>query len=209
MLGACCSIAGVQAQDTDVPPQQSPPHTEDAGWNFSALGYGNLPRQGDNYVTGIFGADHGQLHLEGRTNYEAVHAQSAFIGWTFSGGETVKLKATPIVGVLVGSAHGGIAGLEASVAIRKFDFYVEVEYVRDWSGRESNYVYAWSEFAYRPWDWLRLGSVVQRTRVYGGDREIQRGGFFQLTFGKFTAGTYWFNPGSQQQIAIVSFGISF
>ncbi|MGO4763327.1 hypothetical protein AB4120_12345 [Cupriavidus sp. 2KB_3] len=207
LAGAIIAASAAQAQPA-LPPQDLPPPAS-AEWALSAFGYWNVPRGGDNYASGIFTADRSQLHLEARTGYEARHAHSAFVGWTFSVGEAIKLDATPIIGVVVGDVSGGIAGLEARVTAGRFDGYVEFEYVNDWRGRESSYAYAWSELAYRPFEWLRLGLVAQRTRAYGGDRDLQRGGFFQLSFGKLTAGAYLFNPGSRDQVAIMSVGIGF
>jgi len=56
---------------------------------------------------------------------------------------------------------------------------------------------------------LRLGIVTQRTRTYGFERELQRGGFAQLTFGNVTGSVFWFNPGSHEQVVIGALGISF
>jgi hypothetical protein len=183
-------------------------HAEDK-WEFNATGYWNDSRPGESYASGIFLADRGALHLEARANYEAIHAQSAFVGWTFSAGDAVKLEATPIVGGVTGATRGPIAGLEATVSAGRFDYYVEAEYVRDRSDHETSYTYAWSELGFRPAEWLRLGAVAQRTRIYGGERELQRGPFVQLTQGKLTLSAYWFNPGSSEQVAIVALGVGF
>ncbi|KWR88084.1 hypothetical protein [Cupriavidus sp. IDO] len=209
LLVAATFAAGVaRAQEPPQPVPDATTQPAGAPWSFSATGYWNMPRESGDYLTGIFIAEKKQLHLEARANYEAKHSQSAFIGWTFSGGETVQYKVTPIVGFVGGSTHGAIGGLEASVAVSKFDYYIEAEYL-DAHGDEPGYLYAWSELGYRPIEWLRLGVVAQRTRVYGGDREFQRGGFLQVTVRKFTAGFYWFNPGSTEQVAILSLGVSF
>jgi hypothetical protein len=178
-------------------------------WEFAATGYANAPHGADSYASGIFAADRGALHLEARANYEAIHAQSAFAGWTFSGGEAIKFELTTIAGGVTGTTRGAIAGVEASAASGRFDYYVEGEHVRDSSAREASYNYAWSELGFRPVEWLRAGLVGQRTRAYGGAREFQRGPFVQLSRGKFTLGAYWFNPGSSEQIGIVSLGVKF
>jgi len=182
-----------------------------AAFTGAVTGYWNAPRGGDDYGSAILLADHGSLHLEARFNYEAVHAQSAFVGWTFSGGSEgeVQYKLTPIIGGVTGATRGPIAGFEASVASGHFDFYIEAEYVRDRNDHASSYTYAWSELGYRAAPWLRLGLVAQRTRVYGGDRDLQRGGLAQVTHGPFTLGAYWFNPGSSDQVVIVSLGATF
>ena len=202
------AAAGVRAQEPPPPAPDAAAQPASAPWTFSATGYWNMPRESGDYLSGIFIAEKSQLHLEARANYEAKHSQSAFLGWSFSGGETVQFKATPILGFVWGSTHGVIGGLEASVAYKKLDYYIEAEYL-DPSGAEPGYLYAWSELGYRPIEWLRLGLVAQRTRIYGGDRDLQRGGFFQVTVRKVTAGFYWFNPGSHEQIAILSLGVSF
>lgn len=183
---------------------------EDAArpWNFAATGYWNQVRGEDDYGTAILSGDHAALHLEARFNYEARHAQSAFVGWTFSGGEDVTWQARPIAGGVAGDARGPILGFEGSVAAGKFDAYVEFEHVRDREG--GTYNYAWSEAAFKPVEWLRLGVVAQRTRTYGEDhRELQRGGLVQVTWKSLTVGAYWFNPGSDEQVVMVSAGATF
>ena len=77
-------------------------------------------------------------------------------------------------------------------------------------GRFSNgYTYAWTELGFRPVEWLRFGVAGQRTRIYGGERDIQRGPFVQATWRRITIGGYWFNPGSNEQVFIGSIGVAF
>jgi hypothetical protein len=186
-------------------------HAEEEGWKGDATLQWTMPRAGDEFATGIVAADHGALHLEARANYEAIHAQSAFVGGTFALGDTVKLEATPMAGFVGGSLRGPIAGLEATVSTGPFDWYVEAEHVWDKSDREASYTYAWSQLGYRPGaqHWAHFGLVTQRTRIYGGDREVQHGPFLEVTYGKVTVGGYWFNPGSSQQVVIASVAVSF
>jgi hypothetical protein len=151
----------------------------------------------------------GPLRFEARYNYEAKSATSAFAGWKFAGGDAVTYEVTPIAGVLFGSAHAAIIGVEASVAYRSFDAYVEAEYVDDWNDRADRYVYAWSELGWRPLEWLRLGLVGQRTRVVHNERDLQRGAFVQLVAGGVTLGLFVFNPDAASRYAIVSVAASF
>ena len=184
---------------------------EKPDWELVATGYWNAPHEGDSYATGIFVGDRGALHLEGRVNYEAVDARSLFVGWTFSLGkeEGLNLEITPIVGGVTGAVRGPIGGFEATLAKGAFDFYVEAEYVREGGSKVDSYTYAWSELGYRPTETLRIGLVGQRTRAYGGEREFQRGPFAQLRYRAVTAGLYWFNPGSTQQVVVGSIAIAF
>jgi len=178
-------------------------------WDFALTAYPTQVRHGNDYTSGIAAADRGPLHLEARVNYEGVGARSAFVGWTFSGGEDVTWEVTPIVGGAWGSTRAFVPGFEASVASGRFDFYVEAEYVRDHGDLNSSYTYAWSELGFKAAEWLRAGLVAQRTRAYGGDRDIQRGPFAQLTWRKFTLGGFWFNPGASDQVFVLALGAAF
>jgi hypothetical protein len=114
-----------------------------------------------------------------------------------------------MAGAVFGRFNGVAPGLEASLAWRRLDFYVEAEYVFDLSTREGSFFYAWSELGYTPWGWLRFGLVTQRTRLYRSEREVQRGPFVQLHLGMAVLGLYVFNPGGDETVGIVSLGASF
>jgi hypothetical protein len=115
---------------------------------------------------------------------------------------------TPMLGGAWGATRAFVPGLEASLGWRRLDFYIEAEYVRDRDGRSDSYLYAWSELGLTPLEWLRVGLAAQRTRAYGGDRDIQRGPFAQVTWGLLTVGGYWFNPGSSEQVFVGMLGLS-
>ena len=178
-------------------------------WEFAITAYPTVVRGGENYTSAIAIANRGPLHLEARNNYESIGARSAFVGWTFSGGDTVTWELTPLLGGAWGSTQAFVPGLEASVAWGPVDFYVEAEYVLDSRERSDSYTYAWSELGLRPVEWLRVGIAGQRTRAYGNDLAIQRGPFAQVTWGPVTIGGYWFNPGSNEQVFVGMIGATF
>jgi hypothetical protein len=182
---------------------------EKPAWEFALTVYPTDVRGGENYTSVIAAADRGPLHLEARYDYEAIGARSAFVGWTFSGGETLAWELTPLLGGAWGTTQAFVPGLEASVSWKRLDFYIEGEYVRDSNARDDSYLYAWSELGFKALEWLRIGAAAQRTTVYGGDRDIQRGPFAQLTWDRVTLGGYWFNPGSEDQIFVASIGATF
>ena len=210
-LGLVTSLAWADDEGQAAGRRVARPEKPD--WEFAATGYWNEIRAGDSYGNAIVVANRGALHLEGRVNYEAKDSRSLFAGWTFSLGkeEGLNLEITPIIGGAWGEVQGPIVGVEATLARGRFDFYVEAEYVRGTGSKADSYTYAWSELGFRPTQaqWLRLGAVGQRTRAYGGTREYQGGGFFQLTQGKVTASLFWFNPGSDSQVVVGSIGVSF
>jgi hypothetical protein len=178
-------------------------------WEFALTAYPTVVRGGENYTSAIAAADRGPLHLEARINYESIGARSAFVGWSLAGGETLTWKLTPLLGGAWGATQAFVPGLEASVAWGRLDGYVEAEYVRDSRERTDSYFYAWTELGFRPIEWLRAGLAGQRTRAYGGERDIQRGPFVQATWRRVTIGAYWFNPGSADQVFVGSVGVAF
>jgi len=181
---------------------------EAPAWQFGLTAYPTHVRNGDDYTAWIGVADKESLHLEARHNYEAINATSAFAGWTFSGGETISWQVTPLVGGVRGSREAFVPGLEMSLGWRRFDYYLEGEYVHDRRAEGESYTYAWTELGFKPLDWLRFGAAAQRTRIYG-DREFQRGPFVQASWRRAKVGAYWFNPGSSEQVFVGSIGISF
>jgi hypothetical protein len=182
---------------------------DERAWEFGITAYPTIVRGGENYTSAIAVADRGPLHLEARYSYESVGTRSAFVGWTFSGGETIAWELTPLAGGAWGDTRAFVPGFEASVAWKQLDVYVEAEYVRDSGERDDSYFYAWTELGFSPVEWLRLGIAGQRTRAYDNDRDIQRGPFVQLTWRRITIGGYWFNPGSNEQVFVGSIGATF
>ncbi|MCM3879287.1 MAG: hypothetical protein ND807_04175 [Vicinamibacterales bacterium] len=206
-LAAAISTAALAADEGQSGRRAS--HPEKPSWDFGITAYPTIVRNGENYTSAIAVADRGPLHLEARYNYESIGARSAFVGWTFSGGEAVTWELTPLLGGAWGTTQAFVPAFELSVAWRQLDFYVEAEYVRSSNELTDSYTYAWSELGFRPVEWLRVGFSGQRTRAYGGDREFQRGPFAQVTWGHFTIGGFWFNPGSEDQIFVGSINVSF
>ena len=216
MKAALCPFAVVAAVATtsvlaaeDEHGDQRVSGTAKPVWEFTITAYPTVVRGGENYTSAIAVADRGPLHLEARYNYESVGARSAFVGWTFSGGEAITWELAPLLGGAWGTTQAFVPALEASVAWKQFDFYIEAEYVRDANQRTDSYFYAWSELGVRPAEWLRVGIAGQRTRTYGNDRDIQRGPFAQVTWGPVTIGGYWFNPGSSDQVFVGMIGATF
>jgi hypothetical protein len=206
-LGAVMATAAFAGEEAGSGRRASP--AAKPSWEFAATMYPTIVRGSGNYTSAIVVADRGPLHLEARVNYESIGARSAFVGWTFSGGDEIKWELTPLLGTAWGTTKAYVPGLEASVSWKRLDFYVEAEYVRDKNEKSNSYLYTWSELGYRPVEWLRVGLAAQRTRAYGGDRDIQRGPFAQVTWRRITIGGFWFNPGSKDQVFVASIGTTF
>jgi hypothetical protein len=166
-------------------------------------------RDQPDFGIGVASVNRGSLRLETRYNYEAKNSTSVFAGWKFAGGDALTWEVTPLAGALTGATRAWIAGLEASVAYRSVDVYVEAEHVGGLSDGSDPYFYAWSELGWRPAEGLRLGLVGQRTRLVHSDRELQRGIFAQVTIRKATLSAYAFNPDAGSRYVIVALGFAF
>jgi len=206
VVAAVAATTAFAAEEEYAGRRASPPTKP--SWEFAITAYPTVVRDGENYTSVIAAADRGPLHLEARYNYESIGARSAFAGWTFSGGEAITWELTPLLGGAWGTTRAFVPALEVSVAWGKLDFYSEAEYVRS-SERTDRYLYSWNELGFRPAEWLRIGVAGQRTNAYGGERDIQRGPFAQVTWGPVTIGGYWFNPGSNGQVFVGMIGATF
>ena len=129
VVAAVAATSALAAEDEHGGRRAAP--AEKPSWEFAITAYPTDVRGGENYTSAIAIADRGPLHLEARYNYESVGARSAFVGWTFSGGEAITWELTPLLGGAWGSTQAFVPALEATVAWKQLDFYIEAEYVRD------------------------------------------------------------------------------
>jgi hypothetical protein len=182
--------------------------TGSEGWSFSAEAFAYFVPQDSDFLLPIVSADRGSLHLEARYNYEELDTASVWGGWTFGGGKAFEWEITPIAGVVFGELDGVAVGYEGSLKWRSLELYSESEYVFDTSGSEGSFFYNWSELTVSPAEWLRLGLVAQRTRLYESDREVNPGLLVGFSYGSATATAYVLNPDDDPTV-IVSLGLEF
>src|SRR6186997_1775431 len=187
--------------------QETVTDSADKKWNFSAWAeYFVLPGEED-FFNPTFYVRSDKLHFEGRYNYEDRNTASFWGGWRFKFGKGVKFVVVPMIGGIVGNSNGIAPGLEMEIMYKKFDFYSESEHVFDFSSKENNFFYMYSELAFRPIKAIRTGMITQRTRLYETDRELQRGVFGEYYFGRFRVGAFYFNPFADDNFLIASFSV--
>lgn len=178
-------------------------------WAVSVSAAWYNPSDESDFIQPTVKADRNRVHLEGRYAYEDRKSLSFFAGINFEFGQDVKLSVTPMIGGLVGDVDGVVPAAELDFTVWRFEAYGEAEYVFDLQDSDSKYFYMWSELDIRPMDWLRTGLVTQRTRVYRTERDIQRGPLVGVSFSKVDTTFYLFNPGADDQLAVLSIGVSF
>ena len=217
MLLACSAVVagvvvlagGAFAQpNTNLAPVVSPADPTNQ-WSFSASAYTYFVPGGQDYVNPNVTADRGWLHLEARYNYEALETGSAWIGYNFSVGEKLLFEATLMLGGVFGALDGIAPGYNVSLRYWKLNLSSQGEYVFDTADRSGNFFYTWSELSYSPVDWFRAGLVVQRTKAYQSDLDIERGLLVGFTYKRVDFTTYVFNLGWADPTVVLALGFNF
>jgi hypothetical protein len=178
-------------------------------WSFFASAYTYIIPSSANYVQPTFSADRDRLHLEARYNYEAQKTGSTWFGWNFSGGDSLEWELTPIVGAVFGEVEGVAPGYKASIAWRRLALSSESEYVIDSANTSDSFLYNWSELTYDIKDSFRAGLVVQRTRAYQTERDVQRGVMAGYSYRGAEFALYLFNPDADKPTTVFSVGFRF
>lgn len=218
-IAAAFVLAAVQARGeppttpapsatTDAPPPAAE-EAEKSHWSFSASAYTYVVPDDHDFVQPTVTADRGWLHLEARYNYEALETGSAWLGYNFSGGETLEWELTPMIGGVVGDTNGIAPGYKGSLAWWKLELASEGEFVFDTGDSSGSFFYSWSELSLAPVDWGRFGIAGQRTRVYKTDRNIQRGVLVGVAYKGVELTTYVFDPDTSEPTVVVAVGVTF
>ena len=185
---------------------QQPPSSD---WSYSVAVSGYFPGDSRNYVQPTLSADRDRLHLEARYNYEGLDAGSAWVGYNFSAGEAVQLDFTAMAGVIFGQTHGYAPGYEFTLGWRKLQLYSEAEYVINTGDSSDSFFYTWSDLTLAPAAWFQFGLVIQRTRSYQSELDIQRGFLVRFALKKVDVSAYVLNPDIPKPTYVLAANISF
>jgi hypothetical protein len=178
-------------------------------WAFGASLYGYILPDSPDYLQPTVTADRGWLHLEARYNYEAPRTGSFWVGYNLSVGKEVTLDFTPMLGGVFGDTTGIAPGWTGSLRWWKLDLSSQGEYVFDTRSSSDSFFYTWSELTLAPADWFRFGLVVQRTKLYQTDLDIQRGVLVAFTYKKLDVSAYVFNPDESKPVYVLALALTF
>jgi len=210
MIAATLLMASrMSGQAPSSPPPSPSPVADENSWSYTASLFTYVLPDSDNYVNPNFTADHGGLHLEARYNYEAQKAGSLWVGHNFTVGDKLALAVTPMVGGVFGNLAGVAPGCNWSLSYWKLELSSQNEYVFDLREKSGNFLYTWSELSYSPVEWFRTGMVVQRTKAYQTDFDVQRGLFAGFSYKRLDFATYVFNFGWTDPTVVVSVAVNF
>jgi hypothetical protein len=163
-------------------------------WSYAASASFYLIEGESDYAQPTITADRGRLHLEARFNYEDLDTGSAWVGYNLTVGEKLVLEVTPMLGVVFGETTGIAPGYKGTLSGWGLDLYSEVEYVIDADDSDDSFLYTWTELTVAPADGWRAGLVIQRTKAYETEFEIQRGLLVGYSFERLEMTAYAFNP---------------
>ena len=108
-----------------------------------------------------------------------------------------------MIGAVFGTTDGIAPGYRGSLGWGMLELYSETEFVFDAGDSADSFLYTWSEFEVAPVDWCRFGLVVQRTKVYQTEFDIQRGFFVGVSYRRADVTAYVFNPDADRRLRVV------
>jgi hypothetical protein len=211
LLATTCAIRGAAqtpASDNSAESTKPSPATADP-WDFDLSVSGYIVPRGQSYVSPTLTADRDTLHLEARYNYEAQRTGSLWAGYNLTVGKKLVLDATPMIGGVFGGVNGIAPGLEVTLTYKKLQFYSANEYIFDTDTKSGNFFYTWTQLTYSPVKWFTAGYVIQRTRAYQTQLDIQRGLLIGFTVKKLSFTTQIFNIGEIDPTTVLSLGYTF
>jgi hypothetical protein len=183
--------------------------SDEKAWSFSASAYTYILPDDRNYVQPSLAADRGWLHLGARYNYEDLETGSVWLGYNFGGGKKLSWEFTPMLGGVVGNTAGVAPGYMFSLGYWKLELASEGEFVIDARDTAESFFYNWSELSVSPVDWFRAGAVIQRTKVYQTDFDVQRGLLAGFSYKNVYFTTYVFNPDASRPIVVLAVDLTF
>lgn len=211
-------LAGGNAlAQTETPPVSPPTHgtpnptNEAAGktWSVYASAYTYIVPESHNFVQPTITADRDWLHLEARYNYENLRTGSVWVGYNFSVGDKLALEFTPMIGGVMGDTAGVAPGYRFSLSYWKVELASEGEYVFDARDSTESFFYNWSELSISPVGWFRVGSAIQRTKLYQSDFDVQRGFLVGFAYKRVDFTSYVFNPDASKPTVVLAVGFQF
>jgi hypothetical protein len=212
MRGLTTAVAAIVLTASHSAAQATSDAVQNAGdraWSHSASLFSYFVPDDQDFAQPTLAADRGRFHLEARYNYEALKTGSAWLGYTFSAGERLRMDITPMLGGVFGDLHGIAPGYGLTVGWSKLELYSESEYFFDFADESEDFFYNWSELSISPADAWRAGIAVQRTRAYQTSLDFQRGPFAGMTWKPVDLTAYIFNLGWENPTIVIAVETSF
>ena len=154
-------------------------------------------------LTGLVGYTTRQnWYWEARYNYEDFNSQSFHIGKTFSYEGKTYYEFTPMVGIITGNFRGAAIGIKLEIEHKHFVVYSQTQYTISKDDKSLNYLYNWSEAAYKITPWFFAGAAVQQTRFQPTER-MQPGLMIDFKIKNLVLPVYFFDITSKERFLVL------
>jgi hypothetical protein len=193
-LSASRARGQAQAEPVQTEPATASDAAEDSKWSLSASVYGYFVPAETDYPQPTVSVDWRFLHFEARYNYEDMRTASLWTGYTLRVGDEVTFELTLMLGGAFGGSNGIAPGYLMTLSYWRLELYTEGEYLFDFAAKDDWFYYTWSQLSVSPLDQLRVGIVVQRTRAYETELELQRGFLIGFDYEMLALTFHVFNP---------------
>jgi hypothetical protein len=119
------------------------------------------------------------------------------------------LEVTMMIGGLFGRTNGIAPGYEVTLDFEKFELYSEGEYVFDVNEKSGDFFYNWSQFTFAPVNWFSVGLVIQRTKAYKSNLDIEPGVLVEYSYKNVSFTAYVLDLGENSYATAFSVDWSF
>jgi hypothetical protein len=134
-----------------------------------------------------------QWHCEMRYNYEDAKTLSLFGGKTFTTGNALACKITPMAGFSAGNFTGISLAANTEATWNKFYLWAQSQYSKATKTNIADFFFNWSELGYEITDNFFAGLTMQYTREIGFNK-LEPGFTAGFSYKDVTIPIYVFNP---------------
>lgn len=182
-------------------------HAAESPWTISASTTVYFGRTVDVYAVPDIRVEYDALHVEGRYNYEALHATSVFLGWHLAfGDDEAGLDVTPMAGYVTGSTNGPAPAILLDARLGRLQLYNECEYV--FPKDDAGFFYDRSDLIYTFTTNMFAGFVGEHT-LGASEREFVPGLLVGASSSRFEATFYLFSPGQEEMKGALEFELAY
>ena len=107
-----------------------------------------------------------------------------------------------MVGIITGNFRGAAIGIKLEIEHKHFVVYSQTQYTISKDDKSLNYLYNWSEAAYKITPWFFAGAAVQQTRFQPTER-MQPGLMIDFKIKNLVLPVYFFDITSKERFLVL------
>ncbi|HEY4324237.1 MAG TPA: hypothetical protein VGN20_09630 [Mucilaginibacter sp.] len=137
-------------------------------------------------------------YIEGRYNYDAINAVSAYLGKSFEKTGLFSYSITPVAGLVGGRFNGGSVGANIALNCIGLSLSSQSQYTFSIQNKATNFIYSLSDLTYH-FKIISAGVSLQQTAIYQAGATFEKGILIRAEFEKFSFPLYIFNPSTSER----------